>query len=131
MRALLLIAAIMLSCCAGGPGGVVQNLSTGRILSVRAEGASDGRALLDRARALYPPVADIVKRHGQPSHLLEDSLTGERKVVLFYLARGQGFLCVQQRAGGNTRYRIVGPTELGPKNRELLRAIDALELSTR
>lgn len=132
VRLLLALAAVCLvSGCAQMSStitlGATDAMTNGRILPVKDNPKSLGRKRLEAYAAVSPALKAHVNFKGFPDRIIETiSFGGERKVVMYYTRQGIAYLFVaDQFAMPNAK--LIGPSPIGAKTRELFAAMDNLE----
>ena len=132
VRPLLLIATMtMLSGCAVMGGAMslrmTDAMTDGNILPVTDNPKSLGRKRLETYSGLVPSLKTMFVEKGYPDRVIESvSFGGSRKVVMYYTKQGVAYLLVAGQFA-MTNAKIVGPSPIGEKTKELFAAMDKLQ----
>ncbi len=130
-RSLLLLATVVLVGCAGMGDEIMLSgtdaLAKGKILPVSDKPKTLGRKRLDAYADHLPVLKTHFEEHGYPDRLIETITFGsQRKVVMYYTKQGVAYLLVADRFA-KAKSKVVGPSPIGAKTKELFAAMDNLE----
>ena len=130
-RHFLLLAISLLVGCAGMGDELMLSgtdaLAKGKILPVNESPKTLGRKRLDAYADRLPVLKSHFEEHGFPDRLIETITFGsQRKVVMYYTKQGVAYLLIADRFA-KAKSKIVGPSPIGPKTKELFAAMDNLQ----
>ena len=117
--------------CAGLGDAIVLEgtdpLVKGQILPIKDNPKSLGRKRLEAYADIIPTLKQHFEAHGYPDRIIEtNSLIADRKVVMYYTKPSVAYLLVAKQFA-MSKAKLVGPSPIGKKTKELFAAIDNLQ----
>ena len=107
--------------------GGTDSLAKGKILPIKDNPKSLGKKRLEAYADAVPQLKQHVEARGYPDRIIETiSFGGDRKVVMYYTKKGVAYLLIAEQFS-MAKGKVVGPSPIGAKTKELFAAIDKLE----